>query len=190
MVLTPNMVLRSGSRKRNGILETCSRFGWFFDGSVRVPAVATADPTPPPGAVIADTSDDTFVATFDWVTVVVRPPPTTILDVARAVCWPTGLVCCCCCCWTRQPDVAGFIELPFSPFNIALPLSLFGTGLLLAPFVEPLGNIELPLDCCCCVESVSFCCKRGGKGKISDLILPSHTFQYTTTSHGDIGWID
>lgn len=90
------MARKSGSLNRNGIFDTWSRFGWFFesddgitanvdtdvviDGSVAnaVDAAAEAD------AVNADAPDETTPA---------------IMLASSAAC------CCCCCCW---PDSGSF----------------------------------------------------------------------------------
>lgn len=74
------MVLRSGSRNRNGIFDTCNLFGWFFDGS-------------PPAAAAAAARAALAVDVCGGITEeIVGRPPGPMLDAIRA--WGVAVVVC------------------------------------------------------------------------------------------------
>lgn len=87
-ILTPNIARKSGSRNRNGIFDTCSRFGWFFESDDGITANVDTDVVID-GSVTnavdaaADDADDEAVNAAD---------ETAAIMLASSA--------ACCCCWT------------------------------------------------------------------------------------------
>lgn len=82
------MARRSGSRNRNGIFDTCSRLGWFFESDDGMTA----------NDVDTDVVIDGNVANAVDAAADAADEAVSAADETAAIMLASSAACCCCCC--------------------------------------------------------------------------------------------